>query len=294
MTAPAAQPAFWVDDLGPFLGPHWGNLGIRYYGLAYVLGFLSAAWLLGRYARAGRSLLPSRAIGDLMVAIVAGVLVGGRLGYFLLYQPRTLAADPLALLRVWEGGMASHGGFLGVAVAVALFARAHRIPFLHLGDLAASTASAGLFFGRVANFINGELWGRMTTVPWAVIFPRSEPDAPVWMVPPRHPSQLYEAGLEGLLLLTYAQARFWRSDIVRRQPGRLAGEYLLAYAAVRIFGELFREPDASLILGMSRGSFYSLLLAVAGAALVARGIAGPGLPARDTGDGQAAPPGPAS
>jgi phosphatidylglycerol:prolipoprotein diacylglycerol transferase len=134
----------------------------------------------------------------------------------------------------------------------------------------------------------------MTTVPWAVIFPRSEPDAPVWMVPPRHPSQLYEAGLEGLLLLTYAQARFWRSDIVRRQPGRLAGEYLLAYAAVRIFGELFREPDASLILGMSRGSFYSLLLAVAGAALVARGIAGPGLPARDTGDGQAAPPGPAS
>jgi phosphatidylglycerol:prolipoprotein diacylglycerol transferase len=260
--------AFWVDDLPPFLGPHWGNLGIRFYGLAYVLGFLTAAWLLTRYARAGRSSLPEARVGDLMVSIVIGVLVGGRLGYFLLYQPHTLISDPLAFLRLWEGGMASHGGFIGVAVALFLFSRSGRIPMLHLCDLVASTASAGILFGRVANFINGELWGRVTTVPWAVIFPRSEPDAPLRMIPPRHPSQLYEAGLEGALLLAVMQLRFWRSDIVRLQPGRLSGEYLLAYAAVRIFGEMFREPDASLILGMSRGTFYSVLMAGAGAALV--------------------------
>jgi phosphatidylglycerol---prolipoprotein diacylglyceryl transferase len=267
-----ARPAYWVDDLGPFLGPHWGNLGIRYYGLAYFLGFVAAAWLLGLYARAGRSRLPAAAVGDLMVAIVSGVLLGGRIGYFALYQPGVLLSDPLAFFRVWEGGMASHGGFLGVALAVWIFARRRGIPFMHLADLAASAASAGIFFGRVANFINGELWGKITTVPWAVVFPRSRPGYPPEMIPPRHPSQLYEAGLEGLLLLAFAQWRFWRSDIALRQPGRLAGEYLLAYSAVRVLGEAFREPDASLILGLSRGMFYSSVLAAAGLAMIARAV----------------------
>ena len=264
--------AFWVDNLPPFLGPHWGNFGIRFYGLAYVAGFLAAAWLLDRYARAGRSQLPSAKIGDFMAAIVAGVLLGGRLGYFLLYQPGFLRTDPLAFFRVWEGGMASHGGFLGVAVALGLFGRAQSIPLRHLADLSASAASAGIFFGRIANFINGELWGKISYVPWAVIFPRSAaPDTPPYLIAPRHPSQLYEAELEGGLLLAFMQWRFWRSDVVRTQPGRLAGEYLVAYAAVRIFGELFREPDASLILGLSRGTFYSIILAGAGVALIAHG-----------------------
>jgi phosphatidylglycerol:prolipoprotein diacylglycerol transferase len=266
-----AALAYWVDDLPPFLGPHWHNVGIRFYGLAYVLGFLAGAWLLRCYARAGRAQLPENKIGDLMVAIVIGVLVGGRLGYFLLYStPGGLRADPLAIFRVWEGGMASHGGFIGVALALWLFSRAPKIPLPHLGDLVASAASAGLLFGRLANFVNGELWGKVSHVPWAVIFPRSAPDLPLAEIAPRHPSQLYEAGLEGVLLLAFIQWRFWRSDIVRTQPGRLAGEYFVAYAAVRIFGETFREPDASLILGLSRGTFYSLLLAAVGLAMIAR------------------------
>lgn len=255
----------WKHDLDPFLGPHWGNFGIRYYGLAYVLGFVAAAWLLARYARSERSLLARGKIADLMTAIVLGVMVGGRLGYFLLYRPRELATDPLVFFRVWEGGMASHGGFIGVAVALWVFARANKIPFLHLGDLICSTAPAGLFFGRIANFINGELWGKKTDGTWGVIFP--DPEAERF---PRHPSQLYEAALEGLVLLAYMQWRFWRSDAARTHPGRLTGEFLIGYALVRAIGEIFREPDAGLILGLSRGTFYSIFLVGAGLALALR------------------------
>jgi phosphatidylglycerol:prolipoprotein diacylglycerol transferase len=263
--------AFWVHNLSPFLGPHWGNVGIRYYGLSYVLGFLAAAWLLARYARAGRSQLPANRIGDLMVALVAGVMLGGRLGSFLLYHPEQLLSDPLSFFRVWEGGMASHGGFIGVAVALGWFARSAKIPFLHLGDLIVSAAPPGLLFARIANFINGELWGKPTRVPWAVIFPNSEePSTPLHLMLPRHPSQLYEAALEGAVLFAFMQWRFWRSDIVRTQPGRLSGEFLIAYAAVRMIGEVFREPDASLLLGVSRGTFYSVFLVGAGAWLVFR------------------------
>jgi phosphatidylglycerol:prolipoprotein diacylglycerol transferase len=267
--------AYWVHHLSPFLGPHWGNIGIRYYGLAYMLGFLTAWWLLVRYARAGRSQVPVPKVADLMVAIVFGVLIGGRLGYFLLYQPDALLTRPLELFRVWDGGMASHGGFIGVAVALAWFARSNRIPFLHLGDVVVSAAPAGLFFGRVANFINGELWGKVSFVKWAMIFPKSAPpDTPVNHILPRHPSQLYEAGLEGVLLFTYVQLRFWRSDIVRTQRGRLSGEFLIAYAIVRMIGELFREPDEgiSLLFGLSRGTFYSIFLIVAGLGLIAYSI----------------------
>jgi phosphatidylglycerol:prolipoprotein diacylglycerol transferase len=257
--------AYWVDELPQFLGPHWGPVGIRYYGLAYALGFLAAGALLRSYARSGKSLLPASKIADFMVVLVFGVLIGGRIGSYLLYDGwRTFASDPLAIFRVWDGGMASHGGMIGVVAALAWFSRTERIPFLHLGDLAASAGPAGLFLGRIANFINGELWGRISTVPWAVIFPRSAPGRPLELIPPRHPSQLYEAALEGALLLAFMQIRFWRTDVVRRQPGRLAGEFFLAYAAVRAVGETFREPDASLILGLSRGTFYSIFLAVFG------------------------------
>ena len=265
---------FWVHDWSPFLGPHWGNIGIRYYGLAYVLGFLSATWLLIRYARAGRSQLPAAKVGDLMVAIVFGVMLGGRLGSFLLYHPEQFLHDPLSFFRVWEGGMASHGGFIGVGLALLWFARAEKISFFHLSDLIASTAAAGLFFGRIANFINGELWGKPTRVAWAVIFPNSaDPGTPVHLILPRHPSQLYEALLEGVLMFAFMQWRFWRSDIVRTQPGRLAGEFWIGYALVRAIGEMFREPDASLFFGLSRGTFYSIFLVLGGAAFIARGLA---------------------
>ena len=264
--------AYWVDNLSPFLGPHWGNFGIRYYGLSYLLGFLSAGWLLTRYARAGRSQLPATKITDFMFVIVIGVMLGGRLGSFLLYHPEQLLADPLSFFRVWEGGMASHGGMIGVAVALAWYGSATKIRFLHLGDLITSVAPAGLLFGRIANFINGELWGKVSYVPWAVIFPKSASEGmPSSHILPRHPSQLYEATLEGALLLAFLQWRFWKSDVVRTQPGRLSGEFLVAYAVVRAVGEIFREPDAALILGLSRGTFYSIFLVIAGAAMIAHG-----------------------
>ncbi len=263
----------WVDDLSPFVGPHWGNIGIRYYGLAYMLGFVTAWWLLIRYARTGRSQVPAAKVPDLMMAIVFGVLIGGRIGYFLLYQPDTLLSRPLELLRVWDGGMASHGGFVGVTLALAWFARSEKVGFLHLGDLIASTAPAGLLFGRIANFINGELWGKITDVSWAMIFPKSvSPDTPLHLIPPRHPSQIYEATLEGAFLLTFVQLRFWRGNVVARQPGRLSGEFLIAYAIVRMICEIFREPDEgiSLIFGLSRGTFYSIFLILAGTVLIIR------------------------
>lgn len=257
--------AVWTHNLSPFLGPHWGNFGIRYYGLSYLLGFVTAAWLLVRYARAGRSNLPADKVSDFMVTIVIGVMLGGRIGSFLLYHPEQLLHDPLSFFRVWEGGMASHGGMMGVAVAVFWFSRSTKISFFHLADLITSVAAAGLMFGRIANFINGELWGKPTTVAWAFIFPHSP-----LPLEPRHPSQLYEAVLEGALLLAFMQWRFWRSDVVRQKPGRLAGEFLLAYAVARAIGEIFREPDAALILGLSRGTFYSLFLIVGGLVLILR------------------------
>jgi phosphatidylglycerol:prolipoprotein diacylglycerol transferase len=256
--------AYWTHDWDPFLIQFSDNFGIRYYGLAYLFGFLGAAWLLRRYRRAGRSLLPVEKIPDLIIALVLGVMIGGRLGSFLLYHPEHLLSDPLSLLRIWEPGMASHGGMLGVAIALAWFARAQKLPFLHLADLVNSTAPLGLLLGRIANFINGELWGNPTDVKWAVIFPNS----PTPLLP-RHPSQLYEAVLEGAVLLAYMQWRFWRTDVVKTSPGRLTGEFLILYAILRAIGEMFREPDAGLILGLSRGTFYSVFLIAAGCILLA-------------------------
>jgi len=267
--------AYLVDNFSPFVVRFTDNFGIRYYGLAYLLGFIAGGWLLYRYAHAGRSLVPAAKVADLVTALVVGVLVGGRLGSYLLYGGwQRFSTDPLEIFRVWEGGMASHGGMIGVALALAWFARANKIPFLHLGDLIVSVAPAGLFFGRIANFINGELWGKIprVPVPWAVIFPLSAPGKPIELIPPRHPSQLYEAALEGVLLFAFLQWRFWKSDVVRARPGRLSGEFLVGYALVRIFCEIFREPDKdiSLILGLSRGTFYSLFLVAIGAGLILR------------------------
>lgn len=254
----------WQHTPQPFLIRFGEDFGIRYYGLAYLLGFAAAVWLLHRYRRAGRSPLDSSAIWDLITYLVAGVLVGGRLGYFLLYQPGSLVSDPLALFRVWEGGMASHGGFVGVILVLLLFARSRRLAFFRVSDLVVTTVPLGLGLGRLANFMNGELWGRATTVPWAVTFANSGGGTI-----PRHPSQLYEALLEGFLLFALLQWRMWSKTSALRLPGRLSGEFLVAYAAARIVCELFREPDAGLILGVSRGIFYSVFLGIAGVAVLA-------------------------
>ncbi len=260
--------AYWTHDLSPFLIQFSGNFGLRWYGLAYLAGFVGAGWLLRQYHRAGRSTLDTTAIFDLLTALVAGVIVGGRVGYFLLYQPAALFSDPLILFRVWDGGMASHGGMAGVAVALWWFTRRRPESMLHVSDLVLTTVPIGLFCGRIANFINGELWGKVTDVPWAVIFSHTGggPD-------PRHPSQLYEATLEGLVLFAYLQWRFWKADVARperRAPGGLTGEFLVVYALARTLCEVYREPDAGLILGVSRGIFYSGFLVAAGVVLIAR------------------------
>jgi len=270
--------AYWVHDFSPFLIQFTEKFGIRYYGLAYLLGFVGGALLLHAYARAGRSQLPSSQISDFIMAIVVGVMAGGRIGWFILYEGwRNFGEDPFAIFRVWDGGMSSHGGFLGVTLAMIWFSRSRKLPFLHLSDLIVSVAPVGLLFGRIANFINGELWGKVTNVRWAFIFPDSAPGVPLALIPPRHPSQLYEAALEGALLLALMQWRFWRTDVVQRQPGRLAGEFLIAYSIVRMIGELFREPDdgISLIFGLSRGTFYSFFLIIVGIVLVLRRPAAP-------------------
>jgi len=260
--------AYWHHNFSPFVPflRFTETIGVRWYGLAYVLGFVGGAWLFQRYAKAGRSQLPAEKAWDFIIVLVAGVMIGGRLGSFVFYHPDDLIHDPLSFFRVWEGGMASHGGFIGLAVAIFLYARSQHLPYFHLTDITVSAGPLGLLLGRIANFINGELWGKPTDVPWAVVFPQS----PLPLVP-RHPSQLYEAAMEGALMLGYMQWRFWRSDVVRSQPGRLSGEFLIGYGIVRIVGEVFREPDqdVSLILGLSRGSFYSIFMIVAGGMWVA-------------------------
>ena len=267
-----ATSQYWIHDLSPFLlrfpeNP-FGLEGIRYYGLAYLLGFLGAWLLLKVYDQKGKFAIDADARSTLMTAIIIGVLAGGRLGFMLLYDLEAFLSNPLLFFRVDQGGMASHGGFIGVILALAWFAR-NRCGLLELGDVVATVTPIGLFLGRIANFINGELWGRVSKVSWAVIFPESPqiyyPESGMIGPEPRHPSQLYEAALEGALLLGYLQWRFW----YKRPPiGQLGGEFLLGYGLVRIIGEHFREPDAGLILGFSRGQFYSIFLIIAGSALI--------------------------
>ncbi len=253
----------WVHNLDPVaihFPASWGLRGVHWYGLAYAAGFLAAAWLLGRWRRQG--LAPARHAADestLVTAVMVGVLAGGRLGHVLLYARDEFAADPLMVFQVWKGGMASHGGFLGVVLAGLWYARTRGVPFLAVGDLLCALAPAGIFFGRLANFVNAELVGRTTDVPWAVIFPHEGPS-------PRHPSQLYEAFGEGLLPLVWVLVRYPR----RLPPGRLAGEFLLLYAVARIVCEAFREAEDGHILGLTAGQFWTLPLAAAGLWLVWR------------------------
>jgi phosphatidylglycerol:prolipoprotein diacylglycerol transferase len=262
--------AFFQHNFDPYLIRFGEGFGIKYYGLAYALGFVVGGVLLYLYWKRGRSPLNLDGQSDLLLAVMIGTLVGGRLGFFLFYAPETFVESPLDLFRVWEGGMASHGGFIGVILGTWWAARKHKLSFWTTGDLVATLAPPGLFFGRIANFINGELWGKVTNVPWAFYFPdAADADG---IVRPRHPSQLYEAALEGLLLFAYTQWRVWRTPVLKEQPGRLGGEFLLGYAIARVLGEFFREPDPGIDapLGLNRGAWLSLGLAIAGVWLIVR------------------------
>ncbi|MFB9901421.1 prolipoprotein diacylglyceryl transferase, partial [Cerasicoccus arenae] len=267
----------WVHQLDPFLfrfPEGWPVDGIRWYGLAYVAGFIAGWALLRLYFKKGRSPFNPEQQADLLTALVIGTLLGGRLGYYLLYRFDELLHDPLMIFRVWEGGMASHGGMVGILLGMVWFTYKNKASFWQVADITVTLGPPGVFFGRLANFINGELYGRPSDAPWAMHFldywrnPTTGYGEYFW-TPAVHPSQLYQAGMEGLLLTVYLQARFWLSDPAKRTIGQLTGEFLIGYALLRIAGEVFREPDATLILGLSRGSFYSLFMIIAGVAIIA-------------------------
>ena len=266
------RPSYWLHDLSPFFFEFptsiLGIEGIRYYGIAYLLGFLATWYFLKKSAQTKHLSLNANQRSDLITYIVLGVLIGGRTGYMLLYDWSHFIANPGSFFRIDQGGMASHGGFLGVMLAVGIFCHQNKINFLKLSDAIASIAPLGLLLGRIANFINGELWGKISTVPWAVLFPNSPMSynaaTDYYGIQPRHPSQLYAAVSEGLIPLVYLQYRFW---FTKATPGEISGEFLILYSLFRIFNEVFREPDASLIFGLSRGQFYSLSLLAFGIAL---------------------------
>ncbi len=271
MSFSLSNSSYWIHDLSPFLWrfpgelANWGPGGIRWYGISYLLGFISAYFLLKLYFKHNRSPYDQEQIMNLITFQIIGVLIGGRIGYLLLYQGEKFLSDPLTIFRVWEGGMASHGGFVGVFVATLWYAKKSSQSIKPIGDLIVSIVPPGLFFGRIANFINGELWGKVTQVEWGVIFPKA-PDFALGMA--RHPSQIYAAISEGLIPFIYIQWRFWRSSITNKYPGQLAGEFLILYSIARIFNELFREPDATLLFGISRGQFYSIFLLIGGVFIV--------------------------
>lgn len=259
------ETTHWVHNLDPMIIRFGDHYGIGWYGTAYIAGFYVALAIHYYYVRVQRSVLTGPQGETSLYAIILGIILGARLGYCILYvAPGELLRDPLFVIRVWQGGMSFHGGLVGVVIALWWITRKYRITYLQLADMVAPLVPPGLFFGRLANFINGELWGHVSHAPWAVIFPRSAaPGTPVNEIPPRHPSQLYEAATEGLILFSYLQWRYLYTD-ARRYPGRIGAEFLILYACFRIFCELFREPDASLILGISRGTFYSLFMIAAG------------------------------
>ncbi len=260
-----AIPYPLIDPVALQLGP----LSVKWYGLAYiaglVLGWLYIKRLLASpdlWASQGTPLAPEK-VDDLLIYMTLGVLVGGRLGYVLFYEPRHFLSNPLDIPAVWRGGMAFHGGLLGSIIAVVAFARRHGASAWSMLDVCAAATPIGLFFGRLANFANAELFGRPTTVPWAMVFPGAGPLE-------RHPSQLYEAFFEGLVLFGVLWWLTHKAFALRR-PGLVAGTFLAGYGLARSFCEFFREPDPGHFFTMgplTAGILYSLPMIVIGLWLV--------------------------
>ncbi len=230
-----------IDPVALQIGP----LAARWYGLMYAVGFASAWWLGRRRAmRPGSGWKPEQ-VDDLITWLVVGVVLGGRIGYVLFYDLGYYLANPLESLSIWRGGMSFHGGVAGVVLVCWLYGRSIGKGLLEVGDLIGPLVPPGLFAGRIGNFINGELWGRVTDVPWAMVFPTGGPL-------PRHPSQLYEAALEGLLLFVI----LWLYAAKPRRRGAVGGLFLLGYGSFRFFVEFFRQPDAQ--LGFVALDFFSM------------------------------------
>ncbi len=294
--------AYYLHALNPVIFRIYDNVGPRWYGLAYVLAFVSSYVVFLWLAKRGYADLSVQNVGDFITGCALfGVIVGGRLGYVFFKNPE-VRREPLSILRVWEGGMSSHGGMFGLLAFTFYYAHRHKISWTNLGDNLVVTAPIGLFFGRCANFINGELYGRITNVPWAMQFPKELLDHPQEaeravttcaridpalttpevivnavhshpevatelrsILSPRHPSQLYEAFFEGIVLFGI----LWFVRTRTRQPnGVLTGLFFICYAIFRIIVENFREPDAELIGPFTRGQFFSFFLIAIGIAFI--------------------------
>ena len=258
-------------DLG--LDPDVFSIGfftLRWYSLAYIAGILVGWWYLLKLIAQPGSPMARRHADDLVFYATLGIILGGRIGYVLFYSPDMLLA-PLRILRLWDGGMSFHGGVIGTSLGLILFARRHGLNWLRVHDYIACCVPFGLFFGRLANFVNGELWGKPTDVAWGIVFERTVEILPE---PARHPSQLYEAGLEGLVLFAILWWAFWRTR-ARYEPGKLVGLFLVGYGVARFIVEFFREPDRQFAgtfieaTGIHMGQWLCVPMIAGGAYLIA-------------------------
>jgi phosphatidylglycerol---prolipoprotein diacylglyceryl transferase len=259
-------PVLLFPEFDPYI-VHFGAFGVRWYALAYIVGLVLGWRLVRRLVQRAPAVATALQVDDFLTWATLGVVLGGRLGYVLFYQPSFFLEHPLQIFQVWTGGMSFHGGMLGVTIAVFLFCRRQGIPILGFADRIAVAAPIGLGLGRLANFINGELWGRPAPdwVPWAMIFPTGGPV-------PRHPSQIYEALLEGLTLFLIMFALSRREALLARF-GMLTGIFLVGYSIARIVAEFFREPDpflGFLFAGATMGQLLSLPMMLAGIVLIVR------------------------
>jgi phosphatidylglycerol:prolipoprotein diacylglycerol transferase len=262
------------DDLG--LSPVALDLGffeLRWYSLAYLAGIFLGYWYMLRLIREPGAPLARRHADDLVFYASLGVILGGRLGYVLFYRPGYYLENPLEILKLWDGGMSFHGGVIGTSLAILYLARKQQLQWLRIHDYVACVVPIGLFTGRLANFVNAELWGAPTNVPWAVRFPEPGPFGQAVLGPARHPSQLYEAILEGIVLFAILAWMFWRTR-ARYQPGMLVGAFLLFYGLFRFAVEFVREPDAHLVefaeaTGLHMGQWLCVPMILGGAYLMA-------------------------
>ena len=256
-TLPVRPEAFTIPAISLF-GSEWGPFALRWYSLGYIAGIVAAWWLMTRMIRLPHAPLDQKRLDDFITWATLGVIGGGRIGYVLFYNPAKYMADPTEILRLWDGGMSFHGGCFGVIIACFLHGWAARYSGLRLLDMVATVSPIGIGLVRLANFANGELWGRPTGTDWGIIFPDAGPE-------PRHPSQLYEAGLEGGVLFIVLTLLFWFTP-ARLRPGLLSGVFGVGYGLSRYIVENYREPDRQLGIldsGLTMGQTLSLPLILA-------------------------------
>jgi phosphatidylglycerol:prolipoprotein diacylglycerol transferase len=261
-----------VFTIGPFGG--WGPFSLRWYSLSYIFAILGGWWLLAKMIRRPGSPMTPEQLDSFITWATFGVILGGRLGYVLFYNLAQYVENPLAVFRLWDGGMSSHGGIAGVIIGSIGFGLANRVSGLRTLDYVATVAPLGLGLGRLANFVNGELWGRPTGTDWGVIFPDAGPE-------PRYPSQLFEFALEGVLLFSIMTMLFWGTN-ARLRPGLLAGVFGVSYGVSRVIVENYREPDRQigfLSTGLTMGQTLTIPMIVAGLLLILYAMRRPRLPA---------------